>query len=124
MDHGCERHRSTDGGDGTGEAPLGEGLIKPLSDRQLYILEGVASGFSNEQIARRAEISPNTVASHVRKIMTRFNCTSRATMVAHGYVRGLLEPSRWPPVRRGIGSRSPSTARPECQVREEGGDRS
>jgi DNA-binding NarL/FixJ family response regulator len=51
--------------------------IAGLSERQREVLELLAQGCSNEQIAERLFISPNTVKFHVRAIYARLDVHSR-----------------------------------------------
>jgi DNA-binding NarL/FixJ family response regulator len=48
-----------------------------LSDRQREVLEQVALGRSNDEIARRLFISRNTVKFHLREIYTRLGVHNR-----------------------------------------------
>lgn len=53
-----------------------------LSPREHEIVRLVARGFPNKTIARALNISPCTVATHLRRIFTRLGVNSRAEMVA------------------------------------------
>jgi two-component system, NarL family, nitrate/nitrite response regulator NarL len=53
-----------------------------LSPRELTIAKLIASGLPNKSIGDILEISPWTVATHLRRIFVKLNVTSRAAMVA------------------------------------------
>lgn len=53
-----------------------------LSARELEILSRAAEGNTNDEIARALFISPETVKSHVRHILTKTGCSSRTQAVA------------------------------------------
>jgi DNA-binding CsgD family transcriptional regulator len=61
----------------------------PLSPRELEIARMVAKGYANKTIASLLDISSWTVASHLRRIFSKFGVSSRAAMVAR-----LLEDAR------------------------------
>lgn len=48
-----------------------------LTDRERSILSGLVQGLSNKDIADQLHISPNTVRSHVRNILTKLEVSNR-----------------------------------------------
>jgi DNA-binding NarL/FixJ family response regulator len=52
-----------------------------LSDRELEILDLVANGLTNEQIAKTLEISKRTVDNHVSNILKKTNADNRVELV-------------------------------------------
>lgn len=52
-----------------------------LSERELQIVELVASGKSNKQIAKKLKISEWTVSTHLRHVFVKLKVDSRAEMV-------------------------------------------
>jgi DNA-binding CsgD family transcriptional regulator len=61
-----------------------------LSLRELDILQGVARGDSNQQIAHARGISLRTVTTHVERLLAKTGQQSRAGLVALAGRRGLL----------------------------------
>ena len=61
-----------------------------LSSRQLEVLEAIASGYSNDEIALRLGVSTETVKSHVHMILARLGARTRAHAVAIGFHLGVL----------------------------------
>jgi DNA-binding CsgD family transcriptional regulator len=64
-----------------------------LSPREREIVRLVARGYPNKTIAEILEISPWTVNTYLRRIFAKLDVTSRAEMVAHSVVIGLLNSS-------------------------------
>ncbi len=52
-----------------------------LSDRELEVLELVASGLTNEQISDRLELSKRTVDNHISNILQKTNTSNRVALV-------------------------------------------
>jgi NarL family two-component system response regulator YdfI len=66
--------------------PSGE----PLSPREHQVLQLLAAGLGNKQIASQLNISEHTVKFHVNSIFDKLNASSRAEAVAIGARRGLI----------------------------------
>lgn len=56
--------------------------LDSLTPREHEVLELLAEGFRQEEIARRLVISPKTVATHIQRILGKLEVRSRAQAVA------------------------------------------
>ncbi|MEA3376008.1 MAG: LuxR C-terminal-related transcriptional regulator [Chloroflexota bacterium] len=65
-------------------------LIEPLSGRELEVLQLIAAGLTNREIAARLFISLNTVKAHTRNIYGKLNVHSRTQAAARSQQLGLL----------------------------------
>ena len=63
----------------------------PLSQRELEVLELVAAGTTNHQIAARLFISEATVKTHLLHVYRKLAVSDRAAAVAAGFRQGLLK---------------------------------
>ncbi|MEW2014264.1 MULTISPECIES: response regulator transcription factor [Microbacterium] len=61
-----------------------------LSTRELRVLELVAAGRSNNEIAAELYVSETTVKSHLAHIFTKLGATSRTAAVSQARRRGIL----------------------------------
>ena len=61
-----------------------------LSDRELDVLNLVASGLSNKQIARRLGISEKTVRNHLSRVFNKLRAANRTEAVLSAMRMGLL----------------------------------
>jgi DNA-binding CsgD family transcriptional regulator len=52
-----------------------------LSDRELQIIDLVAAGLTNQQIAGKLEISKRTVDNHISNILTKTETDNRVALV-------------------------------------------
>jgi DNA-binding NarL/FixJ family response regulator len=66
--------------------------IDALTEREREVLVLVASGLSNEDIARELFVSPLTAKTHVSRIMTKLDAHDRAQLVIAAYETGLITP--------------------------------
>jgi LuxR family maltose regulon positive regulatory protein len=67
-----------------------EGLLDPISDRELEVLHLIAAGLSNREIADKLFISLNTVKTHTKNINSKLDVNSRIKAVARAKELGLL----------------------------------
>jgi two-component system, NarL family, response regulator NreC len=66
----------------------------PLSDREREVLQLLALGHTNQEIAGMLFISVRTAETHRAHIMRKLRLSSRAELVRHALSRGLLEPDQ------------------------------
>lgn len=69
--------------------PLAE-LAEPLTRREREVLQMLASGLGNKEIAARLTISEHTVKFHVASILGKLGAASRTEAVALGIRHGLV----------------------------------
>jgi ATP/maltotriose-dependent transcriptional regulator MalT len=68
----------------------GAGLLEPLTDHELEVLELLAAGSSNQQIADRLVVALVTVKKHVSHILDKLGAANRTEAVARARGLGLL----------------------------------
>jgi LuxR family maltose regulon positive regulatory protein len=73
-----------------GTPPKIEGLMDPISERELEVLYLIAAGLSNREIAEKLFISLNTVKTHTKSINSKLDVNSRIKAVARAKEIGLL----------------------------------
>jgi DNA-binding NarL/FixJ family response regulator len=72
----------------TGQKPL---LLEPLTDREQEILQEMAYGLRNDQIAQKLAITEGTVKSHVHRILQKFGCEDRTQVVVAALRNGMVK---------------------------------
>ncbi|MGH9153574.1 MAG: helix-turn-helix domain-containing protein, partial [Acidimicrobiales bacterium] len=60
-----------------------------LSAREVEVLEVLATGLTDREIAERLSISPHTVHRHVSNILAKLGLPSRSAAAAYAARRGL-----------------------------------
>ena len=66
---------------------------EPLTAREREVLRLIAEGLSNQELAARLHLSPQTVKVHTRNIYSKLGVASRTQAVARGRDLGFLERS-------------------------------
>ncbi len=67
-------------------------VFPELTDREREILELIADGVRNADIARRLFISPKTVRNHISNIFSKLQVADRADAIARARAAGLGDP--------------------------------
>jgi LuxR family maltose regulon positive regulatory protein len=72
--------------------PGDQAVIEPLSERELEVLELLADGLTNPEVAARLYLSLNTVKVHTRNIYGKLSVHNRVQAAARAQELGLLSP--------------------------------
>jgi len=67
-----------------------ENLISPLTTRETEIVNYMAQGFANKQIAVKLKISEQTIKNHVTSILSKLDANARTEAVVKAIKRGLI----------------------------------
>lgn len=68
-----------------------ETLAEPLTPREAEVLQLLADGLGNKDIAGKLSISEHTIKFHIRSILGKLGAASRTEAVARGLRSGLIE---------------------------------
>jgi DNA-binding NarL/FixJ family response regulator len=71
-----------------------QGPLACLSSRQKEILQLIAEGYANKEIAQRLDLSPRTVETHRAELMERLNIRDVPGLVKIALRAGLIKPSQ------------------------------
>lgn len=61
-----------------------------LTARELQVLQHLAEGRTNAQVATELDLSPRTVKTHVQNLLVKLDTPDRTGAVAQGFRRGLI----------------------------------
>ncbi len=65
-------------------------LISPLTSREIEIVNYMAQGYANKQIAAKLNISEQTIKNHVTSILSKLDANARTEAVVKAIKRGLI----------------------------------
>jgi len=69
-------------------------LISPLTPREMEILNYMAQGYLNQQIADKLDVSEQTIKNHVTSILRKLNANARTQAVVIAIKKGLVTIAR------------------------------
>ncbi len=80
--------RATDKNQGKKSSGL-EGDLDELSEREREVLELIAAGYNNQEIAHKLVISPKTVRNHITSIFSKLQVADRAQAIRRARSEGM-----------------------------------
>lgn len=73
------------------QPPEAQTLYSPLSAREIEILDYIARGNSNKEIAKSLKISDQTVKNHITSILKKLSVNDRTAAVVHALRKGWIK---------------------------------
>jgi DNA-binding CsgD family transcriptional regulator len=61
-----------------------------VSERELEVLQLLAAGRSNKEIARQLDVSPNTIKTHVAKLFEKLEASRRTEAISRARELGMI----------------------------------
>ncbi len=68
-----------------------ESLISPLTSRETEVVDYMAQGYANKQIAVKLNISEQTIKNHVTSILSKLDANARTEAVVKAISRGFID---------------------------------
>ena len=69
------------------------GYVEPLSEREIEVLQFIAEGLTNQEVANRLYLSLHTVKVHAHNIYGKLGVKNRTQAVAKARALGILPPT-------------------------------
>ena len=88
--HGWTSHAQKPARGKLGQSSTKQPLLDPLSQRELEVLQLLAAGASNQEIATALVVAPGTVKLHVSHILSKLGVKSRTQAILRARDLGLL----------------------------------
>ncbi|NQU44039.1 response regulator transcription factor [bacterium] len=102
LDHSAENGMDTPSPSSSRHVPLGNSLsqtraatngLEKLSQRELEVLEMIAAGRKNKEIAETLGLSVRTVETHRQRIMRKLRLRGTAALTGFAISHGLIQPA-------------------------------
>jgi DNA-binding CsgD family transcriptional regulator len=77
-------------GQASQEKGPGDGILTPLSSREMEVLRLIASGYANKEIAQRLFLTESTVELHASRIRKKLHLKSRTALVKYACDNSLV----------------------------------
>jgi len=77
--------------DTTYRSIVGGTIVSRLAPREIEVLQEVAFGCTNREVARRLYLSPNTIREYMRRIFKKLDVESRVGAVVWGIRAGIID---------------------------------
>lgn len=84
------RHNEASGSTHTAEQEIADGLIESLSARELEVLQLIARGDTNKDIAKALFVAPGTIKAHTASIYRKLDVANRTEAVARARQLSIL----------------------------------
>lgn len=81
-------------GKGANRTPMNQGLIEPLSERELDVLRMLSTDLDGPAIARELVVSLNTVRTHTKNVYAKLGVNNRRAAVSRAAELDLLSRTR------------------------------